>query len=355
LHQVSYWRSLQWVWCRIVVGIFLAGCTGNLPSTIEAITPTTTIVVTIPPLVVAGISVQAQLAQRSDRYALDLQQTYKPPSPNDDCLFVQAAINTRTPEVALQWPVTIIDEHGRSSKPVQTTIATDEMGVGNGIAWLFTVGRDSHSFTLHFADGQSLLLDNLVTVAPVSTQVPGSSGFLDSEKATMAPANPIVLHSKASASIPPTCESALREHPSVVCLASDAGDVLGGGKVKIITPQDLAFVITVSGHYLDISLGEGASSWQMQFAPPAGAPLRAGLFSPADSLSPATANALISVYGNKVSCDVNQAVGDFEISDLLYQPDDPNVLTLALSFVFHCQGTAPALRGVVHLNQAPNP
>jgi hypothetical protein len=355
LLRINHWQILQQALRWVLVAMVLAGCTTNPTITVNPTAPSATALVTIAPVVIAGISVQAQLAQRSDSYSLDLQQTYTPSSPNDDCLFVRAAINTRTPEAALQWPVTLIDEHGRSSKPVQTTTAMDEMGVGNVIGWLFTVARGSHSFTLHFADGQSLQLDNLVTIAPATTPVVGSSGLLDNGKATAAQTNPIVLHSTATASIPAACVSALQAHPSVVCLASDTGDALGGGKVKIITPQELAFDITVSGHYLDVSLGEGASSWQMQFAPPAGAPLRAGLYSPADSLSPATANALISVYGNGFSCDSNQAVGDFEISDLIYQPDDPNVLTLALSFVFHCQGTEPALRGVIHLNQATTP
>ena len=81
---------------------------------------------------------------------------------NDECMIVEAEIDTNDSKKVQGWEVSITDENGRKGNFDFSTTTIFDSGKGNKIMWIFVVTQASRSFTLHLPGGQTVELDSLV-------------------------------------------------------------------------------------------------------------------------------------------------------------------------------------------------
>ncbi len=360
-------KALQRVLGLMLTLLLLAGCGGT--STGPAVAPTAIASTTAPaqpsatataptpipgigaPITIDGIPFQVTSIKKQDTYEVSFQQKFVPNSAADTCLIVEGTISTTETEKVRKWEVSVTDENGRTSKPNLASTQTDGMGMGKAASWLFVVSKSARSITLNLPGGQTISLDTLSS---------SSASALPGVKPTPSVAAEKVTLTAASATISaPYCVEAKAKGAitgnTFLCASSESGEFVGGGKNYLLTPADGDFAATVSGHYVNVSVGKaGAGQWRLEFAPPAGQPLKAGLFDSADMSSPNAASSYISISGNSRGCDAGKTKGKFEILELVYTPGGP-VERLAANFEYHCDGKPAALLGAIRFNSTVAP
>ncbi|MCZ4122151.1 hypothetical protein [Streptomyces sp. H39-S7] len=125
--------------------------------------------------------------------------------------------------------------------------------------------------------------------------------------------------------------------------SSDAGDWIGGGKSTSYTGSTSTFTLSGSTSRLQYGVSGKRDDWTALFDAPSGQQLTAGTTYQATGVN---GDASMMVFGDGRACT---ATGTFTISKLVTDAAG-NVTALAATFVQHCDGGTPALRGTIHYN-----
>jgi hypothetical protein len=141
---------------------------------------------------------------------------------------------------------------------------------------------------------------------------------------------------------------------TLLVLASQPGDYIGGGQQRIITTADADFF---ASRNFDNGVGFAINDfgrpnpqftfWYVDFAAPLNAELSVGAYEGATRLpfqQPSEPG--LSVSGDGRGC--NQLTGRFDILEVVYDPHTGNVVHFAADFEQHCESpSAPALLGAI--------
>ena len=149
----------------------------------------------------------------------------------------------------------------------------------------------------------------------------------------------------AGLSIPAACQDIPGD--TSLCMVSEAGDYIGAGRTTILTTNDATFGARL-GTGLEVYV-QASDSWTLDFAAPSGSALHPGLYTNATRYpfqKPEAAG--LSIGGAGRGC--NESSGQFQILDLVVDPATQQVSQLAAIFEQHCEGGAPALRGVIRIH-----
>jgi hypothetical protein len=314
------------------------------------------------PLTVEGIPLQVSSVTRQATYEVSFQQKFVPRFPTDECLIVKATIQTNDPKKLGEWKVSVTDENGRESFPNMTSTEMDAQGTPKALMWLLVVAKASRSFTLHLP-GQIVQLDTLLVspAAPAAgvQKIASASSAAPEPKPTPLPTPEKVALTAASATIAiPYCKEAQANGSisgnTYVCLSSEKGEYLGGGRAWLLTPADGEFSANGYGDTLILEVGKGQGNWHFEFAPPMGQPLKAGLYENADTKY--SSGPRINISGGSAGCDAGKTTGKFEVLEAVYTPGNPSVIErLAVNFEYHCNGWAPPLWGALRFNSTVAP
>ncbi len=136
-----------------------------------------------------------------------------------------------------------------------------------------------------------------------------------------------------------------------ILLDSQAGDYIGGGIQRTLTPATGS--LTTSGGTFDKSLtvafnGGSLQYWTFEFEAPNGASIAPGVYEGATRYpfnSPTGPG--LSVSGNSAGCNV--LTGRFIVYEAVLDASGA-ALKLAIDFEQHCEGDYPALFGVIRIN-----
>ncbi len=340
-----------------LVVLILAGC-GGAPTAVS--TPVPGIGA---PLAIEGIPLQVVSVTRQATYEVSFQQKSVPTFSSDECLIVKATVQTDDPEKLRGWKVSITDENGRGSFPDMTSTEMDAQGTPKALMWLLVVAKASRSFTLHLPGGQTIQLDTLLGSRPApasgSQAMAGSSPAVSEPEPTPLPTPQKVVLTVASATIAiPYCKEAQAKGSingnTYVCLSSEKGEYLGGGRAWLLTPADGEFSASGYGHTLIVEVGKGQGSWHFEFAPSMGQPLKAGLYENASMLF--SSGAVINISGDSKGCDAGKTTGKFEVLEAVYMIGNPSAIErLAVNFEYHCNGWAAPLWGALRFNSTVAP
>src|SRR5437867_4661746 len=142
------------------------------------------------------------------------------------------------------------------------------------------------------------------------------------------------------------CLARAAQAGTLLFLSSQAGDYIGQGEGRLITPADGTF--TASRNF-DNSVNvafDGAAPgdfWSFDFAAPTSATLVPGAYEGATRWPFQAASAPgLSVYGDGRDC--NTSSGRFVVLESTYGPGG-EVRSFAADFEQHCENAGPALRG----------
>lgn len=144
---------------------------------------------------------------------------------------------------------------------------------------------------------------------------------------------------------------AIAETPTVLILNSQAGDGVGNGQYKKLTPASGKF--NVSGSATDgahVRFSGGAEWWTLDFTPPAGKSFGIGEYDNASRFPFNEGSPGLDVSGDGVGC--NTLNGRFVVSDFALDNTTHRVTRLAIDFEQHCDGAKPALFGSVRYKSA---
>jgi hypothetical protein len=133
--------------------------------------------------------------------------------------------------------------------------------------------------------------------------------------------------------------------PTGYCMVSDVGDWPGGGKTYVgsgASAVKLYFAAADRVNF-DITLSNSTTLFDADFAAPDGQRLVPGLYNPAERYPFQTGNAA----GMTVLGGCNTITGRFSVEELQWDPGTGLVRFSAI-FEQHCEGVAPALRGVIN-------
>lgn len=140
---------------------------------------------------------------------------------------------------------------------------------------------------------------------------------------------------------------------TLLYMHSMPGDFIGAGQTLTFNPLQAQFALSSLGCFdgcgVELTVNDGASNdWTLEFAVPQGGTLQAGTYDLAQgypSQSPTLPG--LTVYGNGRGC--NAVAGTFSVLDV-QKDGSGNITSLALDFVQHCEGLAPALYGKIRYN-----
>jgi hypothetical protein len=122
---------------------------------------------------------------------------------------------------------------------------------------------------------------------------------------------------------------------------SDSGDFVGQGLSYDYTPSNS--VIAASGSATEVE--GGVSSWQLIFTPPTGQVLTPGKTYTAVRWPFNGGKAGMEIFGQGRGC--NTLRGTFTVNSLALASDG-SLQSTSISFVQHCEGATPALRGTLY-------
>jgi hypothetical protein len=132
-------------------------------------------------------------------------------------------------------------------------------------------------------------------------------------------------------------------------MTSDSGDWVGAG-----ASYHFAAGVSASGSSAGVHGGVTAPDgqwWYFDFVPAVGTILAPGTYDPATRYPfNGTGNGL-EVSGNGRGC--NTILGSFTVNQVRYSPVDGTLVAIDLTFVQHCEGGVPALRGELKWNASP--
>jgi hypothetical protein len=148
----------------------------------------------------------------------------------------------------------------------------------------------------------------------------------------------------------PSAASARGSGTTSLTTSSDPGDYIGGGQRLTLGPADGTFTVTGDQRSAHVSFfgAGGADFWFLDFAAPANRVLVPGPYPGATRYpfqSPTGAG--LSISGQGRGC--NTLTGRFVVLEYVLSPSG-TVERFAAAFEQHCEGMAPALRGVIRYN-----
>jgi len=126
---------------------------------------------------------------------------------------------------------------------------------------------------------------------------------------------------------------------------SDPGDYVGQGESETFDLSNADFRVEGNNHYVlgDI-VAEDGETWSVHFQPPGGDVLAPGLIYEEAQRAPfAQGPAGLDISGDSRGC--NMLEGSFEVHAIRVDTFG-NLLSFSASFVQHCEGMEPALRGI---------
>jgi hypothetical protein len=127
-------------------------------------------------------------------------------------------------------------------------------------------------------------------------------------------------------------------------MTSDPGDYIGGGQPWSYTFANAAIGVGGSRQYAGFGLdGADGSWWYGDFVPAAGDILAPGRYPNATRFPFNGTGPGMSISGNGRGC--NTLTGEFTVNSITFWPDG-SLRTVSINFEQHCEGAAPALRGV---------
>lgn len=133
-------------------------------------------------------------------------------------------------------------------------------------------------------------------------------------------------------------------------MVSDVGDYIGLGQTYSYGAADGSFTAQVYGTNSTVNIAFHTPSydhwWNLTFASANGAPLTPGTYLNAKRFADGTSPAL-DVFGDGRGC--NAVTGSFQILQATYGPG-PTLVSFEATFEQHCEGAAPALRGLIRYN-----
>jgi hypothetical protein len=146
-------------------------------------------------------------------------------------------------------------------------------------------------------------------------------------------------------------------------MTSDSGDYIGAGQSYSYATPDSSFVLHGDALYYDGNwarvtvTGANGDWWYLNFQAPTGQTLTPGVtydgaIRGIQSVPPPGASPRMDVFGNGRGC--NMLTGSFTVLDVVYGPYG-YLQDLHLTFVQHCEGGAPALRGELSVSGPPGP
>jgi hypothetical protein len=138
---------------------------------------------------------------------------------------------------------------------------------------------------------------------------------------------------------------------------SDSGDFVGQGLSYDLTPANGAVSASGSATTVRASGGGSGHSFQLVFTAPSGAVLTPGTTYSALRWPFNGGRAGMQVFGDSRGC--NTLTGTFTVNSLSLASDG-SLKSTSISFVQHCEGGTPALRGTLYWrvptgDNAPNP
>jgi len=134
--------------------------------------------------------------------------------------------------------------------------------------------------------------------------------------------------------------------PTFFSFVSDAGDYIGGGEVRRVTPAETPFraAAALDGRYVEVATA-GPDNWSLVFMSPGGTRLGVGSYEGAlragatDRTRPG-----IDISGRSRGC--NRIAGRFDVRDISIGSDGV-VSRFHATYEQHCEAGTPALRGEV--------
>jgi hypothetical protein len=142
---------------------------------------------------------------------------------------------------------------------------------------------------------------------------------------------------------------------ATLSMTSDAGDYIGQGQpYAYSTSAGDSFGSTNSARVVNVSVSAANGDWwHLDFAAPDGETLAVGTYAGATRYPfQAPTSPALAIYGNGRGC--NELTGSFTVTEISFQ-EGGAIETFGATFEQHCEGQEPALRGEVHLANAPAP
>jgi urease beta subunit len=137
---------------------------------------------------------------------------------------------------------------------------------------------------------------------------------------------------------------------TVLILDSQAGDYIGGGQNRKLTPALGTFQVsagTANGAHISYN-GGAAEWWNLDFTSPPGKSFGIGEYDNTYRYPFNASRAGLDVSGDGRGCDTS--TGRFVVSDFAVDNATGKVKSLAIDFEQHCEGASPALFGSFRYN-----
>ena len=135
-----------------------------------------------------------------------------------------------------------------------------------------------------------------------------------------------------------------RAFPLGYSYTSDAGDWIGQGASRTHTGSTSTFSLSGTAEGVRYGVSGLREEWSASIAPPVGQRFTAGTTYPTERFRGADVGAL-DLGGNGRGC--NGSTGEFTVGRLTLD-DEGTVTAFSATFVQHCEGAEPALRGTIH-------
>ena len=139
---------------------------------------------------------------------------------------------------------------------------------------------------------------------------------------------------------------------SILYLQSDPGDPVGGGATVQELAPDASFLgslLSPAGAQVSVTQG---STWTLAFAPPSGQRLRTGaIYKRAVKYVPGSGRSPSLYVDTGNSCST--VTGSFKVLEARYAGS--TLMSFAADFEQHCNGSVPALHGVIRYNSTVPP
>lgn len=147
-------------------------------------------------------------------------------------------------------------------------------------------------------------------------------------------------------------EAAARKATTSYAFRSDRGDYIGGGQSKEYTTPTSTITMRGTSRELTVGVEHGPGEWwHIQLAAPHGERLRPGAYRGAERAAFRTGRAPgLDAGGSGKGC--NKIEGSFTIEQIRTS-NTGEVRSLEASFIQHCEGHEPALRGTVRYKAYP--
>ena len=128
-------------------------------------------------------------------------------------------------------------------------------------------------------------------------------------------------------------------------LDSEPGDFIGAGVTRVITPADAEFRVSPAVGQVSFEvLTDAGVLWNADFAAPGGAAMAPGEYPGALEFPFNGAAAGLDVFGDNRGC--NTLTGQFTVTQAAFDLGD-RLRNFGATYVQHCEGDVPALRGAV--------